>query len=440
VVLSAIHPKNIGNALAATVLTSWDGSNRREKYFGKRLEYSTIPSSNELEARRGERASGINRRKSCKASMMSDGKVDTDISAPGDLKMPSKERRVGATELEKMMESLGGTKPSLREARVRAPALFSTESDPIRFLQVANHDAIEALNRLETYWIRRKEIFGDRAYLPMVQTGQGALTPLEIQVLRGEQQWSLLPAEDKTGSPVYFVDCSDSFRGGVRATILRCLFYLLSAAVPNDKSQTDGVVLVVSLPEDGNPDNVSQSVESFLGLLLHAMPMRLKGLHFAAISKDSDTEDLLRTYLHENLGALVKEKCNVHVSATEGWLLRKLEAAGLPASTLPITVGGTWTNRDKLSWYEHIAKVEAEYDPPDEGALEATRLGVLAGFHPPTADPKSCPGTAGPTFPKARSVTDSGDSAGSGSKRARASPSGAAEEDEVEAKSLPSTA
>ena len=67
------------------------------------------------------------------------------------------------------------------EGLSRSPDLVASESDPLQFVRFCNYNVWVAGERLVRYWKARKEAFGDeRAFLPLILTGRGALTAVEI--------------------------------------------------------------------------------------------------------------------------------------------------------------------------------------------------------------------------------------------------------------------
>jgi hypothetical protein len=116
-------------------------------------------------------------------------------------------------------------RPHIR-ALFQLPELVRTESEPLRFLRCERFDAnplddlevignsvvrtqtfyrllfffrtlYGAARRLVHYWEMRQKIFGDRAYIPMVLTGHGALTAEEVEqrsVATGKADWMKIPS------------------------------------------------------------------------------------------------------------------------------------------------------------------------------------------------------------------------------------------------------
>jgi hypothetical protein len=71
-----------------------------------------------------------------------------------------------------------------------------------RFL-VVSRTLQDAARRLVRYWEMRQQIFGDMAFLPMVQTGHGALTAEDVEHLR-RGPCMVLP-KDANGSTVVYL-------------------------------------------------------------------------------------------------------------------------------------------------------------------------------------------------------------------------------------------
>jgi len=75
-------------------------------------------------------------------------------------------------------------KSAYLKVRHHAPHLIDSESDVLYFVRRENFHAHDAACRLVRYWKVREELFGERAFLPMIQIGTGALTQDDCVVLR----------------------------------------------------------------------------------------------------------------------------------------------------------------------------------------------------------------------------------------------------------------
>lgn len=83
------------------------------------------------------------------------------------------------------------------EAREIIPEIFKQESKMADFLKFEDYNPLRAATRLAKYWKTRKFIFAERWLLPMVQTGWGALTPEQVEILR--TGYSMLLRSSKMG-------------------------------------------------------------------------------------------------------------------------------------------------------------------------------------------------------------------------------------------------
>jgi len=87
-------------------------------------------------------------------------------------------------------------KEAYLEAVDRAPYLINSESDPQLFLKAEYGSVCTAVERFVNYWEIRRWLFGDRAWLPMTATGNGALSPLDVDLLESGF-CTILPQQDK---------------------------------------------------------------------------------------------------------------------------------------------------------------------------------------------------------------------------------------------------
>jgi hypothetical protein len=69
------------------------------------------------------------------------------------------------------------------EAVGRVPHLVEVESNPDRYLDFLGYDPWKAALRVAEYWKARVDLFGDRAFLPLTISGEGALAPEDVRVL-----------------------------------------------------------------------------------------------------------------------------------------------------------------------------------------------------------------------------------------------------------------
>jgi hypothetical protein len=82
-------------------------------------------------------------------------------------KLPSKHHAFSYLEVALVM-IVDSEKEDYAKALEVAPELVSTESDPMRFLRYTNFNVAAAAQRLVLYWKRRCELFGDRAFRPLL--------------------------------------------------------------------------------------------------------------------------------------------------------------------------------------------------------------------------------------------------------------------------------
>jgi hypothetical protein len=70
------------------------------------------------------------------------------------------------------------------EAMERAPRLVEIESNPDHYLDHADFDPWKAAAGVAAYWKARVEFFGDRAFFPLTISGDGAMSPDDVELLQ----------------------------------------------------------------------------------------------------------------------------------------------------------------------------------------------------------------------------------------------------------------
>lgn len=87
------------------------------------------------------------------------------------------------TPLQQMRSAIDDTpaadKKAYAEAMKQCPMVVESETSPVNFLRCNRDDPKAAARRLMDHWEKRVELFGRRAFMPLGQTGEGALSRSE---------------------------------------------------------------------------------------------------------------------------------------------------------------------------------------------------------------------------------------------------------------------
>ena len=174
----------------------------------------------------------------------------------------------GMADLEKSLEVMPDAgKLEYLQAVLRCPELVKTESDPLLFLRAELYNGRAAAIRLTKYWQLRCKVFGDRAFLPLTQTGEDALSTEDVARLRTGALQILPASTDTLGRCVLYVRRSQlnhTLADGPKVVSsccamltftlarhcspldqLRNVFYILSMACEDPIVQRHGLVLLV---------------------------------------------------------------------------------------------------------------------------------------------------------------------------------------------------
>jgi hypothetical protein len=272
-----------------------------------------------------------------------------------------------------MMEE--SPKAAYLEALRECPHLVVHEIPALWFLQYDHYDAWAAARRLTLYWERRKAIFGNRAFLPMSQTGGGTLDTADLESL-----WTgylaLLPEDDR-GRAVLCYDASRLTRDS-RESRLRCLFYMVSVLMEEQINRRDG------FPAIGIMNNVALT-RSF-GMvapvrLMETLPVTCTDAHGVRSQLSPSFFQSAAAEVLKVVNPSKMRKVKIH-TGNEAQVLKSLQQAGLAAGNLPTKIGGEWTYDSFTEWCEERCQFELEKYP----SLQK-RKGSLPQLAQPTGNP-----------------------------------------------------
>jgi hypothetical protein len=239
------------------------------------------------------------------------------------------------------------------EAKARIPDIVKKETDPTAFFSVTQPDVDEAAARLALNWKIRKELFSNRAYLPLTQTGEGALTRTDLSAL-STGVILILPA-DAQGRPVVYFDLA-KLGSEIRDSFRRLAFYMFSVACEVSAAPDRGFMVVTSLQSESGKAQVS------IGDILNVIPGLLTSCHvicYQALSERPNLpEDHFREIAKSIFGQLPESKLHVHMDGSRSQAIEKLSLHGLLPLSLPRSIGGSWGVERFVEWCELRTRFE----------------------------------------------------------------------------------
>jgi hypothetical protein len=233
------------------------------------------------------------------------------------------------------------------EARERAPHLVELESDPRRYLRSDGMDPWAAAKHLCTYWEKRKEIFGEKAFLPMTLDGKGALSLNCIELIKCGF-FAILP-NDKKGRVALLHNrffLNDRLVSHGAQDRIRCGFYIFSLMAEREESQLHGFIGTAVYGDNDTSLTYSREFVKVMVSLLEcgAMPFKLKAIHFVYPSQKN-------TFLHSLLSRtlnivgswdFMEKRTVVHSFDKVIDLMEDLEKYGFEKDKTPEYLGGNW--------------------------------------------------------------------------------------------------
>jgi hypothetical protein len=253
----------------------------------------------------------------------------------------------------------------------------------------ARYNHWSAARRLTTYWSKRKEIFQRRAFLPMTQTGEGALNQDDIIFVR-TGYFCFLP-NDNSGRTVICYDPSRRTRHA-KETRMRVGFYYWTLVCENALSATEGYVGLVLLGNGGfSVGSLDGAIRECVDIVVDCFPASAKNIHLVqSIRPTNARRSLLQMFLPVilNLMGRILENTGVaHTSDYPDEMLREFEDYGLTAPGLPGSAGGTWTYDFYYTWQMKRCRLERQRYQLDSNVTEdnastTTTASVGSSFSP----------------------------------------------------------
>ena len=241
------------------------------------------------------------------------------------------------------------TRREYDQALALAPHLLQEETPFVFFLQTDNFNQAKAAQRLALYWKYRKDLFQDRWLLPLNQTGTGALSMTDIDILRtGYIVYH--PSRGAPGSgasavaaesPIFLCDLSRVPHQDTRAE-LRIIFYLLHAHRDDAGLRLPGKGVVVLHIVTSAPRPLVNLDKQPIQVVEEALPLRIK-LVIVVQAWEEGRERLIESLAYQQV--LV---CNyrhgkppVPVAGNSvAETLQNLENHGIPVNCVPTQMGG----------------------------------------------------------------------------------------------------
>jgi len=255
-------------------------------------------------------------------------------------------------------------KAAYYQALAQAPNVVAAESPFELFLVTEDHNAIAAGKRLCRYWQERVDLFEERAFLPMNQTGSGALSQQDIDLLNTTLFVVLPPDTDtKQKRTVLAIDKAQLGRRYFHNVFLkskwRSSFYLLHVACENPVTQTVGIV-AIGVQGEANDEKHSKRIVS---IVKNALPIRHLEFHFVffpsriqKLGLSSFIDDILSSSL--GLLGFFSNWAFTHKGKTDQEVLQRLAERGFKTECLPTWYGGSWSLEDFANWRKQRILIE----------------------------------------------------------------------------------
>lgn len=243
------------------------------------------------------------------------------------------------------------------EALRIAPHLVMIESNPGKFLLHASFNAEAAAQGIVRYWKRRREVFRERAFLPMTMTGDGALTQDAIDFIRCGQA-TFLPS-DSCGRTVLFIQPCRRAEDNLEMR-LKESFYHGQLLAENSMSQKDGYIMIATISDTYYDPYMTECKN----LVMNTFPIKSYSWHvlklLASLNHNRYLDGFVDRVVKMHSHLFRGYRTYIHPMQKKSEMLDALTSHGFKKENLPYCVGGTWEYSDFSLWIRDRIQYERE--------------------------------------------------------------------------------
>lgn len=292
------------------------------------------------------------------------------------------------------------------EAVERAPEVVASDTDPFIFLRTCDYDFWAAANRLCYYWKKRKEIFQDKAFLPLKMSAGGALSYEDTLTI--EAGYPALLPRTKDGRHVMFLNRNRFLRASTNINNwLRALFYIVKVVGEDERSQSENGVLVLTalvLPRITDSEEALRRIN--WDLAVNAFPNRFEIHSLCLLPRTmrgpAPFPEILnrpvhskRNYIEQLISVAMSTPTRfsfqIHVEQEESAMRDRLIKMGMSPDGIPDCFGGEWSFSSVMEFCRLQTWKESNY--ANSGSLLDQDVGMrLSSEFASDGDTKTKPG------------------------------------------------
>lgn len=239
------------------------------------------------------------------------------------------------------------------EALERAPYLIGAETDPQLFLR--GNTVIAAVECFINYWELRRWLFGERAWLPMTATGNGALSPEDVELLRTGFV-TLLPQEDRHGRGIVCFQVPTKSLNADRLAMARVTFYVVSLALRSRPLVSQNGIVVVANTRKYTMERYDRKFIKCISYLFTGWhPVKTRAIHLTAPPGSRSCLKLVLPFLRFFMTRQLRQRFHIHRGTTAQCAL-DLKEFGIATYSLPVEMGGEFHIDQFRRWLEDFIK------------------------------------------------------------------------------------
>lgn len=225
------------------------------------------------------------------------------------------------------------------EALLRRPETVAVESSPSIYYSYSLGNVASATSLLTNYWNRRRTLFGERAFMPLVTASSGntgeAISSKDVRALQSGCVQSL--PTDSSGRKVIFLNMS-LLSGFPLEALMRASFLVLQSLSVDITQSSRGLVFLVFISDSLHAATGTELLKWACETVTTAMPLTLERLHVLKIGQSPSSDlfsvvDQIMREEHTNEVVFTATRSSIE-------LFSRMKFYGILPSALPSSIDG----------------------------------------------------------------------------------------------------
>lgn len=259
-------------------------------------------------------------------------------------------------ELNELLSSDTFSTPEKKKHYITA-ATYSSECNDwfkLKFLRCECFRVEDAAKRIVSYWNKRVELFGDKAFQPMTQSmacsnDAHALQINYVMPVVDSRKGDII--KDDAGRGILYVESSSRLTDQEydRTSMTRAFWYTMHALVEDEEIQKKGIVIIFHPRHFSKYSGDRILTKNNISSMRSCLPVRVDAIHCC---HPPFFFEFFYALLNNLLGERLRKRVIIHSGSNENVLQTLAETYGIAKDKIPDFIEGGGLTLDYTGWLE----------------------------------------------------------------------------------------